>query len=56
MSPRMLGDLFLDRAVVPQRLAEHEGQFRAVIASQAASIWLAFLDATIRRRARGYLD
>jgi hypothetical protein len=43
--------LFLHLAVVLQRLAEHEEQFRSVIACQRRfDLGLAFLDATICQR------
>lgn len=46
-----LGELLLDLAVVLQRLAEHEEQFRAIIAREGCfDLGLAFLDPTIRQR------
>ena len=46
-----LGDLLLDLAVVVQRLAEHEEQFRAVIARQRRfNLGLAFLNSMICQR------
>ena len=48
---RRTGDLLLDLAVVLQRLAEHEEQFRAVIARQRHfDLGSTFLDSTIRQR------
>jgi hypothetical protein len=46
-----LGDLLLYLAVVLQRLAQHEEQFRAVIARQGrGNLGLAFLDSIMCQR------